>query len=398
MLRHKKYKAGFFVLLTLISVQLSAAQIITKKAGSQVVGYIPYFSSIGSTVVSSEKANEQGTLQIAIGAQIEVPSYLYHPDADKMNLYYNLLDEDGDIGPLVGNTEVDFSTLFDGLFTPIQNAKVRWFIIEAADGYRFADESIDDKPNTSLIEQWTTDSVKIIEELPGVYTATNQSSPSVIVPEQAEGYRLGFWALPETENGEPRVGKWVKAFDLNYLYAQQAPKFPTDKTDTDEGCLTKSCGNPTVENPGGGGGVVTGAAWIINIYDGENNRLVARNAPIKVDHEYFATIRIKDNSNGNAYRDPTPEELETLTWNIIDESKPEGDPNRYVGKYVAFKSARVDVAPADKPTVVVGADELKRYVFTTQVNNMDAADELKILPPNYSEQGWGLELTIEIND
>lgn len=415
------FKIKMLVVALVASTPVFAATPITKQVGTKVYGYMPYYSSIGSQVLESP-IEESGVKKVAVGAKIEVPSYLYRRDKATSSKFFTLLDSDNDVGASFGNPDFNlgFPTTYKG--TPSKKTDVRWFIITAGDGYKFADETA---ASGQVIDQWTEDSVKIISEIsdPFVdFTAQNTNSPTLVVPEAAVGYRIGFWSVPETENGVPYKGKVVKVFDLNHYFKQEPPKEPGPGKDPDEKgnpdpdnpCIDGDCGVPVdpinPDNPGGGGGVVPGDEWVINIYDkGVEGKgidgngsfvLVKPEDAIKVNHEYFATIRFKsatrDETTNSLYRDPTPAELDSLSWAIVNPDIADTTSPEYT--VATYSSADTGRVINNDGKVQIGVDQLTKYTFKTQKTNEDAKTKLQETGPNYSEQGWSLELRITKND
>ncbi|SET57867.1 hypothetical protein [Thorsellia anophelis] len=398
------------VAMAVLSTSSFAATIIEKKAGTTVMGHFPYFESIGSRVIESS-INDNGTLKISVGAKIEVPSYLYQYNSNTKSPLFNFGDQDNDVAAILGNPNPG---QIPPALVPDKFTEVQWYIIEAMPGFRFADEPGTEK----VIERWNDEQVKIIRKIEDEqfvnFFEGNQNSKALIVPEAAVGYRIGFWALPQTETGVPNAGNWVKVFDLGRLFTQKAPEEPgpgenpglnpdnPNNPDPDPGCNNEKCGEPGGENPDGGGGIVPGENWVINIYDAmdptknDDDVLVKDTDILKVDHQYYATIRIRKATPtegiGTVYRDPTPEELETLEWEILDTK----DGNKPFASYKSSTNpTRVN---NDAGSVTIGSETFKKYSFTTQATNDDALQVLKDKGPNFSEQGWGLGIKLEIQE
>lgn len=392
-----------FLGLFAFSLALEAKTKVEKTAGDRVYGYYPYYNSIGSQVIESS-SNKDGVNLISVGAKIQVPSHLYEYKKEGIP-QYRFVDKDSDIATALG---LKNPSSVPSYVTPVKTTQVKWFIIKAAPGYRFEDEPDNGE---KIIKLWTPEQVEIITEITDQqyvdYIGDNGNSRALIVPEYAVGYRIGFWALPETEIGIPDAGNWVKVFDLGQLFTQNEPldagpgenvnKDKPTNPDPDPLCLLENCGTPNGENPGGGGGLVPGENWIINIYDGTTNNILSSEDKLKVNHTYYATIRIKNTNREDgslvAYRDPKPNELETLRWNIFDIEDANNTPIDFYD---------VTTAPArvinGVNTVTLGTEVYKKYEFKTQVTNDDAATGLKALPPNFSEQGLGLGISIEIDE
>ncbi|MFC0178739.1 hypothetical protein [Thorsellia kenyensis] len=384
---------GLVLLFAFSSTQTFALNKIEKEVGQPIVGFMPFFRSIGSEVIESSNvitSEGKATKAIAVGAKIQVPSHLYQYKDTSPSPLFDIWDKDIDVFAASGNTIIQNIPM-----EPSKLTQLRWFIIEAQPGYKFADES--DKEG-EVIEFWTDETIREVKEITDTqfvdYTADNKNSKVLIVPEAAIGYRIGFWILPETENGVPSTGKLVKVFDLGKFFSQPEHVNPGPAVpDMDEKCIEKLCGSPKNDNPNGGGGVVPGDEWIVNIYDEETNKILDATSQLKVNHNYYATIRIRDKKNltnlSEAYRDPTPGELLTLNWYVYDLTS--GEPK---ASYKATDpNSRVN---NDAGTVTIGGETFKKYAFKTQEVNSDAAAELQILGPNYSEQGFGLGIQLTI--
>lgn len=256
-----KLKNGCLCISLMLSYQLGFTNQIIKPIGSKIYGYPPYYLSIGSNIIETGIV-KNGIKKISVGALIEVPSYLYKIDNTVFNSFYKLIDRDNDIGSAKGISRYNLGLDNNYPGTINKETNIRWFIIEANEGYRFADE---DPEQGKLITSWTPEQIKIIKEItePNVgYYGQSINSKAMIVPEDAVGHRIGFWALPETENGTPSNGYWIKVYDLNYFFTQLIDNEPssTEIVDPDEDCNKGYCGSPilTVDsnNPGGGGGDV----------------------------------------------------------------------------------------------------------------------------------------------
>ncbi|SES77539.1 hypothetical protein [Thorsellia anophelis] len=392
------------VLITIFSEPAISATLYQKQAHTEIYGSSPYFDSIGSKVIKSDRVID-GVLQISVGAMIEVPSHEYEFNSQIKNPFFSFIDHDNDVATVLGN---DSPGSLPTDLIPSKFTQVRWFIIEAAEGYKFADEV---SKSGEIITRWTPEQIRIVSEITDGrnvnFFTDNKNSKSLIVPEAAVGYRIGFWVLPETENGIPNAGNWIKVFDLNKFFSQKAPSGPgpgewTDTNhphnpDPDIACINLNCGIPSVDNPGGGGGLVTGADWIINIYDvidpddPSKDILADTSDTARVNHEYYATIRIlEDNSVegiGAVYRDPTEKELETLEWEII---------NLETDETIASYSEKNNPTRVNNNagTITIGAQTFKRYWFKTQFTNAEAQQILQETGPQYSEQGWGIRVKI----
>lgn len=388
-----------------LSTSSFAATVIEQKAGSKILGFYPYFESIGSEVVESTIV-DNGVKKISVGAKIQVPSHLYQYNSATKNPLFNFGDADNDVASILGNKAPGVIPV--GL-TPNKYTQIQWYIIEPVTGFKFADEAGPEK----VIERWTPETIKIIAQISDEqfvnYTTANGNSKTLIVPEAAVGYRIGFWALPETENGVPNAGNWVKVFDLGQLFKQTSPEEPgpgpnpnpgpdPENPDPDPECEGENCGVPTDPNPPGGGGEVPGDNWIINIYDvmdpaiATDDVIVGPTSRLKVDNEYYATIRIRKSTPtadvGTVYRDPTPAELATLEWQILDGTTP----------IASYKAATNPTRVNNTGNIQIGSETFKKYSFTTQNTNDDALPVLKSKGPNFSEQGWGLGLKIEVQE
>ncbi|MFC0178733.1 hypothetical protein [Thorsellia kenyensis] len=365
---------------TLVAIALTSALTSTGFAAtisssplvdSKIQGYRPYMAAIGSNIVTGGKADpsKPGYILPQVGAIIEIPSYA------ESNLF-RFVDKDGDLVAKLGS---QFTLPNGNTVTGKEEFLVDWFVIEPKDGFKFPDQ-IGDEQNVASWDDLVA--VKIETD----FVAGNKNSHSLIVPESASGKRLGFIATPTSENGYPNKGTPVKAWDLSKIWTQKEVVDPgecligsTDPSCTEEG---KPDGG---DNPTGGGGSISAPEGFINIFNARTNTVVKSGDPLTVDTTYYAVIRIKS-SDGVSYRDPTEEELNTIKWNIVDPT----DSETIIASYTVE-----DTESVNNDSDLVGPGGAKVYEFRTQKINADAKDPLQITPPNYSEQGWGLKVTIE---
>lgn len=346
-------------LATLTTTSAFAAQVGSGQFGLQnggIQGWRPYMASIGSKIVVGGQDNGNGGLIPTVGTVIEIPTYTTG------DVLFKFIDKDGDIPAGLG-----YGTLPNGSDAS-KEFRVEWYIIEADDWN--AVTSWDDLTNATKIETAIADGGNV----------KNANSHTLVVPEGAAGKRLGFIAYPESEYGVPANGNPVKAWDLSKIWTQTEPTEPGECVVGDKDCEDNGNGNGGDNNNGGGGEVVA-SEYAITLYDAKTNLPLKPDSKLTINQEFFATIRIKD---GETYRDPSSAELATLTWNMLDS---QGN----VKFAYAETSGRLGQAPEGE---TFGPDKLVKYTFTTQSKNTDAAVDLQTMEPNFSEQGFGLSVTL----
>lgn len=352
----------------LVTTSALAAPISSKPlTGSQINGYIPYMESIGTRMVVGGLKDGQGNWTgLEVGDVIDIPSHLTAAQLTALGLENNFIlgDKDGDPKAAKAGEFTINGVTYPGS----KEFDVKWYAIEPAEGKTW-----------ETVASWED---VVPTELDGAFYDENQNSKSLIVPAEAAGKRIGFIATPTTETGVPFQGVPVKAWDLSKIWNQTPPTEPGECEPGTPGCSDN--GTPGVDNPGGGGGDVGAPAGVVTIYDGKTNKLVKPGDALFVDRTYYATIQIKD---GAVYREPTTTELETLAWNITSSTD-----GTVVASYKAGESTRVSTTANGQ-----AATGFNKYEFTTQKTNADALDDLKVLAPNYSEQGFSLSVTLDSN-
>lgn len=352
------------IAMTLAGVMTSsafAATLESSKVGitqGGIKGWQPYMQSIGTKMISGGKDDGNGVFLPAVGSVIEIPTYATSEDL------FKFIDKDGDIPAGLG-----YATLPNGAAAQ-KEFRVEWYAIVAKNGDWNAVQSWDDVTATLIPT----------EIAPAGLNEKNKNSATLVVPETAIGARLGFIAYPESETGIPSTGVPVKAWDLSQVWTQTPPTNPGECVEGDPDCSDN--GTPGGENPGGGGGEVQPSEFAINIYDATTNLVVKPGDELLVEKTYFATIRI--NNGDNTYREPTATELESLKWNLVDKD------GVVVDSY-GFDHPRVDIKSGE----TFGPDKFVKYKFTTQTTNADSADKFGQIAPNFSEQGFGLYVTLE---
>lgn len=364
--------------ITVAPVAVAATALSTIVA-SEIEGHPPYFDSIGSRIVQGG-IEQAGSLKIAVGTQLEVPSYLSLDEPD--SAFYRFRDKDNDPSALKG-----IGNLPNGS-AGTKTVPIEWYVIKAKTGFRFADEPAE---KGELITAWQDDQIETLQALTGFYRPQNSNSFTVIIPESALGYRIGFKALPTSEYGVPDTGRWLTAWDLNFFY-QQNPVLEPGAIDPDDCSVIGDCGQPTDPNLQGGGGVVALPDYAITIYDQSTDMPVTDQAKLKVNHTYFATIRIKDAAS-QRLREPNQVELASLKWNIV--SAPDKENIKIVASYDRNSERFINKSDNPSTELAVNGDRYVKYFFSTQLNNLDADAVLQSLPPNFSEQGFGLQVAIE---
>lgn len=345
-LNHKKSTLSILLMTTLFSSQLLAYESEPTKT---IKGYYPSFNSVGTKVIRGDANN------LKPGDIIAIPSDLN--DAR----FFDLFDRD-----------------LDPALKPGSGKKydVVWWKVKPKDGYKWSDDNESDGENVS---NWNHIETEMISKSTYLNLPEISTSPVLRIPPVLEGQRIAFSITPETEYGDPSKGVALFAPDLNFFWGNTDPDQTPGEPDPDETNPetppTDGGGNPGETNPDGGGGpieTIKVGTPIVHIYidkDGDGKLDVGVDQLLEdnptVDTTYLADIQIATEENGELiFRSLTPQEEESITWNIINGTE------------------KVSYSYNDG-TGRVSAN----HAFTTQKTNDDANDVMKSLPDHFSEQG-----------
>ncbi|MFC0178732.1 hypothetical protein [Thorsellia kenyensis] len=267
---HFSLRYILMILITLIFSRGVFADTLSKSTNdSEILGFYPYMKSIGTLMYRSPEEGNRGAFD-EHGRRI--------PTVGSIIGFY-----DNSCGQITKNVEQNTSsskvnTQWEKFFSyddfdedacsTSTDHIVEWFII--------------DTPDISLIKSWeeienvaisinkrypeaiipanstaSTESTSFNtnNEIPNEIPLSGKFTTAVKIPEAALGKYIGVTYTPKSEIGQPRDGKPIKIWDLNYFYEQLPPSNPGIVLNNPNSLATVQGEKNTIKQGTGGGKV-----------------------------------------------------------------------------------------------------------------------------------------------